>query len=184
MCDPACISFGCKYLKPEEIRNKDILEVGSYNINGSLRTYLLENKPSKYIGVDIQAGPFVDQVCNAEDIITVFGKESFDVLVSTEMMEHVEKWKLIVSNFKNILRPNGSLIITTRSIGFAKHDHPFDFWRYEESDMRNIFSDFIIEATEKDIYAPGIFIKAKKPVNFIENNLTEYKLYNVSTGQR
>jgi hypothetical protein len=45
--------------------------------------------------------------------------------------------------------------------------------------MSNIFSDCTIEKLEKDQQAPGVFIKALKPDNFIEKNLSGYKLYNI-----
>lgn len=179
MCDPACIKFGTDYLKEKDIQNKEILEVGSYNVNGSLRQNLLEYKPKRYIGVDMVGGPDVDEICNAYDIITRYGKESFDVVLSTEMMEHVENWQLVISNFKNIIRPGGIIVITTRSIGFSKHNYPYDFWRFEPKDMNFIFQDCLIEAIERDPYAPGIFIKVKKPLNFHEVDLSNYKLYDI-----
>ena len=50
-------------LKGEEIENKLILEVGSYNVNGSLRLLIESYCPLEYIGVDIEKGPGVDILC-------------------------------------------------------------------------------------------------------------------------
>jgi SAM-dependent methyltransferase len=179
MCDQACIEFGIKYLTPNEIQGKKVIEVGAYDVNGSLRPHIMKNNPSKYIGIDIAPGPGVDEICDANDIIQKYGASSFDILISTEMIEHIENWKKILSNFKNIVGEGGIIILTTRSKGFGLHNYPVDFWRYEDSDLRNIFEDFIVEKTEKDIYAPGIFMKAIKPKNFQEKDISQVKLYNI-----
>lgn len=110
----------------------------------------------------------MDIVCRAEDVLTKFGKDSFDVVISTEMVEHVRDWKTVISNIKNLCRPEGVVLVTTRSRGFKYHAFPYDFWRYEPEDMNNIFSDFEIQVLEKDPELPGVLIKAKKPARFLE----------------
>jgi hypothetical protein len=84
-----------------------------------------------------------------------------------------------VSNLKNLLKPDGVLVVTTRSIGFPFHGWPFDFWRYEADDMRTIFSDLSIEGLEKDAEAPGIFMKARKRSPFVENDLRNHWLFSI-----
>lgn len=180
MCNASGIVFGVKNLNLEEIKGKKIIEVGAYDVNGSLRP-IIESwaEPSEYIGVDIVRGHGVDVVCMAERMINVFGKERFDIVICTELIEHVRDWKKVVSNIKNICKPNGVIIITTRSKGFKYHGFPYDFWRYELHDLKKIFSDCEIITLENDTAAPGVFLKAKKPVEFIEKDLTTYKLFNV-----
>jgi hypothetical protein len=39
-----------------DVKGKRVLEVGAYNVNGSMREYCLNFKPSEYIGVDLTAG--------------------------------------------------------------------------------------------------------------------------------
>ena len=179
MCNKACIDFGQKNLKDEDVRGKSVIEVGSFDLNGSLRPIVEAFCPISYIGVDLQMGPGVDQICDAHDILDRFGYDAFDLLISTELLEHVKDWQKVISNFKHILKPNGVLLITTRSKGFYYHDYPTDFWRYEISDMQTILSDFTIEVNEKDPIEPGIFIKARKPNTFTENKITNYQLYSI-----
>lgn len=183
MCNKACIEFGRKNLKEEDVRKKSVIEVGSFDLNGSLRPTVEAFHPSSYIGVDLQTGPGVDQICDAHDIIDLFGYGTFDLLISTELLEHVRDWRKVISNFKHILKPNGVLLITTRSKGFYYHDYPSDFWRYEISDMQTIFSDFVVEVIEKDPIEPGVFIKARKPKTFTENETTNYELYSIIKGR-
>jgi len=184
MCHMSCIVFGVRNLFREEIENKRIIEVGSKDVNGSLRPFLETMHPREYIGVDIETGPGVDIICQAEDLLAKFGKESFDVVVSTELLEHVRNWRGIISNIKHICRTGGIILITTRSLGFPYHGYPYDFWRYEKQDLLEIFSDFTIEKIEKDKSAPGIFLKVKKPSRFNEKDLSNLSLYSIIEGKR
>ena len=184
MCHYSCIVFGINQLKKEEIENKKILEVGSYDVNGSLRPFVENFKPTEYIGVDVENGPGVDVMLSAEELISKFGKDCFDVVISTELLEHVENWQGVISNIKNVCKPGGLILITTRSYGFPYHPFPNDYWRYELEDMEKIFSDCEILKLEKDNQVPGVLIKLKKPINFSEINLNHYKLYNIVFNER
>jgi len=184
MCNVSCIVFGAKNLSKEEVKGKKVLEVGSCDVNGSLRPIIESWGCSEYVGVDIEKGPGVDIICSAEDIVKRFGKESFDIVISTELLEHVRDWRRAIANIKNVCRLDGTILITTRSYGFRYHAYPFDFWRYEVEDMEEIFSDCKILALEKDPLKPGVFIKVRKPNNFVMNDLSEYKLYSIITNKR
>ncbi len=184
MCHISVIVLAVKNLTKEEIRGRRVIEVGSYDVNGSVRPIIESWEPAEYIGADIRKGPGVDIVCDAENLVARFGKESFDVVISTELLEHVRDWKRVVSNIKNICKPNGIILITTRSYGFAYHGYPYDFWRYELGDIKQIFSDFQISALDRDYQAPGVCVKARKGEKFIEKDLSDFKLYSIVTNKR
>ena len=184
MCNPACLAYGEAQLSEADIRGKRVIEVGARNVNGSLRKYVEQFGPSSYVGVDIEAGRGVDEVCNAEDLVQRFGRESFDVVISTEVLEHVRNWRVVMANLKQLLRPNGVLLITTRSYGFGYHAFPYDFWRYEISDMQAIFSDLAVEDVCSDPGKPGVFMTARRPEQFTENDLASYELYSIIKDER
>ena len=179
MCNTFCVDFIRKNLTAEEVNGKDILDVGSLNVNGSARDAITNYKPNSYIGTDIANGYCVDMIVNAEKLLEVFEPNSFDIIVSTEMIEHCGNWKVIIHNLKMLVKPGGCILITTRSKGFPFHEWPIDHWRFEVKDMQVIFSDFEIVALQPDPKEPGVFIKAVKPLNFTENDLSNYRIYEI-----
>ena len=185
MCNSACLDFGRTRLTEADVTGKRVIEIGSMDINGSLRPAVEALGPSEYLGIDIAEGPGVDEICSVYDLVERYGAESFDVVISSEMIEHVHDWRKAISQIKGVMRPNGVLVITTRSIGFPYHDYPFDYWRFELDDMRAIFSDMTIEALEPDTDDPGVLVKARKPLaNFVENDLSDHALYSMVISSR
>lgn len=184
MCHSSCIEFVASRLGPDDIRGSDVLEVGSRDVNGSVRPLVEQAGPASYVGVDIEGGPGVDEICDASELVQRFGSERFDVVLSTELLEHVRDWRRAVSQMKDVLRPGGTLVITTRSRGFGVHAYPHDYWRYEPDDMRRIFGDLEIESLERDPTRPGVFLKAQKPRNFVPGRLDEVALYSIIRDER
>jgi hypothetical protein len=56
------------------------------------------------VSVDIEAGKFVDIMLPAEKLVEYFGPESFDIEISTELLEHVQNWRLVINNMKSVLK--------------------------------------------------------------------------------
>jgi SAM-dependent methyltransferase len=194
MCNSSCIEFGSAVLSPNDVADRSILEVGSYNVNGSLRAIVSKLGPREYIGVDLTpcnhthepcaSRPCVDSVCNAENLIEEYGLDRFDVVISTELLEHAEDWKKAVHNFKGVLKSGGLLLLTTRSPGFARHEFPSDYWRFTGDDMQGIFSDMTIERLQDDPDMAGIFVSARKPRDFRENDLRDYDAFSMTSPSR
>ncbi len=126
MCSPSCLEFGRRQIGLQDVAGRRVIEVGALDFNGSLRSYIESLGPREYVGVDREAGPGVDQVCDAAVLAERFGPASFDLLVSTEMLEHVRHWRDVIRSFKNVLAPRGVLVATTRSRAFEFHGYPFD----------------------------------------------------------
>ena len=171
-------------LRPSDVRGKRVLEVGSLDVNGSVRGDIMALGPAEYIGVDLQPGPGVDLICDAGDIAARFGDNAFDVVISTEMLEHARDWRRIVSNLKRVTKPDGVMIVSTRSYGVDFHRRPWDYWRYEKEDFAAIFSDVLVEDLKLDPTDPGLLIKARKPAGFVERDLGDIALYSILRRRR
>ena len=184
MCNPACIRFALDHIGRPDVEGKSVIEVGSLNVNGSFRDHVRYFGPAQYVGVDRTLGPGVDRICIAEELVETFGPASFDLVVSTEMLEHVVDWRVIILNLKELLRPEGVLVVTTRSFGFPYHEWPYDMWRYETYDMQRIFSDFQLRALMPDPWAPGVFLKAVRPANYVPADLSGIALYSMQSKER
>lgn len=184
MCNPACLQFAISHLGCQDIQGRSVIEVGSCNVNGSFRDHIRYFQPAAYLGVDSAPGPGVDRICAAEALLDTFGPGSFDLVVSTEMLEHVRDWRLVITNLKELLQPDGALVITTRSHGFPYHEYPGDFWRFETYDMQRIFADFHIAVLMPDPSEPGVFLKALRPSAYNPMDLSNIALYSMGAERR
>lgn len=169
--------FVGRHLRPQDITGKRVLEVGSYDVNGSIRPLIVKFEPAEYIGVDMREGPGVDLVLNALDLEKQFGRGLFDLVICAELLEHAQDWRGVITNLKAVLKPGGLLVLTTRSWGFPLHEYPGDFWRFEGDDMRDIFRDMLHTYIETDPQVPGVFVRAQ---SYTESTLPAVNLHNIA----
>ena len=94
----------------------NILEIGSYDVNGSVRDIF---KESNYLGIDLINGPGVDLVMNGEDIKKL--NKKFDIIISSECFEHAVNWKKIFLAMIDCVKDNGYIIMTCASTGRIEH---------------------------------------------------------------
>jgi SAM-dependent methyltransferase len=92
-----------------------VLEVGSLDVNGGVRDLFPR---ASYLGINDTDGPGVDLVCDAA---TWEPEHEFDVVISTEVLEHAERWREIVAMCGRALRRGGSLILTCAGPGRGAH---------------------------------------------------------------
>jgi SAM-dependent methyltransferase len=92
------------------------LEVGSLDINGSIRGFF---EGGVYIGLDVDLGPGVDVVCQGQEYDAPDG--SFDTVISCEAMEHNPYWKETIANMIRVCRPGGLVVMTCATTGRAEH---------------------------------------------------------------
>lgn len=157
---------------PDNFKNKRVLEVGSLDINGSIRDFFSD---CEYIGLDIAPGKGVDIVCEGQDYDEP--DESFDTACSAECFEHNPYWKETFENMIRMCKKGGLVFFTCATDGRQEHgttattpeDSPFTVnWNYyrnlNEGDFRRNFaiddifekSMFFVGTTTHDLYFVGI----------------------------
>lgn len=148
----------------------EVLEVGSLDVNGSVREYF---GAEWYVGIDRQPGKGVDYIASSHDmkIDTRGGSETFvlptrsvDVVVSTEVLEHDEKFWLSLQQIYRVLRPGGWFLLTCRGIDFPKHDFPGDYYRFTVPAIQYLLNWMGLEAIEvvEDTQCSGVFGLGRK----------------------
>lgn len=183
MCSEAGILFVARSLTPEMVRGKRIVEMGIGQV--SAKPLLVSWSPAEYVGVDVHPTPYADRVIPPERVVESLGEESVDVVLATEVLEHARDWRLVVTSFKRICRPGGRIVLTTRSLGYRFHAPP-DYWRYEVSDLEQIFADCRPLSVEPDPFEPGVFVAATRiaPTEAGFCDLSKIALHSMVYGQR
>ena len=105
-----------KSILNEYFINKNVLDVGSGDINGNNR-FLFEN--CNYEGNDVIQTNNVTIVSKTKDL--PFKDESFDTIISTECFEHDPTYKESFLKIYKMLKPNGLFLFTCASTGRWEH---------------------------------------------------------------
>lgn len=151
-----------------------VLEIGSYNVNGSIREHF--SRADTYTGVDLTEGPGVDEVGFGHELGYPDG--FFDLTLSGECFEHDPHWRDTFSNMARMTKPGGLVAFSCASRGRLEHGtlrtrtaHSpgtqavgLDYYRnlnandFESLPMEQMFSAhrFWYQATHHDLYFVGI----------------------------
>lgn len=97
-------------------KSKKVLEIGSYDVNGSVRQFFPH---SDYIGVDLIEGPGVDLICEGDKIS--HEDNIYDVAISCECFEHNPAWVETFKNMYRMTKEGGLVIFTCATTGRSEH---------------------------------------------------------------
>lgn len=162
MCHESVLTWAGS-LPGDLFAGRSVVEVGSYDVNGTVRPIIEAHGPTSYLGVDMSEGPGVDLVANVGDLPERF-PDGFDVVVTTEMLEHVEDWRAAMLALAALVKVGGHLVLTTRSPGFPYHPYPIDCWRYPPPLMSDLLKacGFEVETCIDDWEQSGVFAIGRK----------------------
>jgi len=177
----------------EFFTNKKVLEIGSLNINGSIREFF-DN--CKYTGIDVGFGDGVDIVCEGQNYKA--SDDTYDVVLSAECFEHNPYWLETFKNMIRLCKNNGLVFFTCATDGRPEHgtskttplDSPltvnlgWDYYRNlneknftDEINFDDYFSEYQFEINEehKDLYFWGIVNKGvSKNIQIDKSKNKEY----------
>lgn len=146
--------------KIDQTGYNSLLNVGARDVNPGMLSVrdILKDIP-EYVGIDLFEGKDVTKVMNAHDIKNVFKKDSFDLVVCTEMLEHDDKFWETVENMRWVTKPGGMMFIAVPGGGAPFHEWPSDYWRFMRPGVEKFFEgwddvhieSWDIETVYKDI---------------------------------
>ncbi len=111
------------YWKPEF---QLVVELGSYDVNGTVRDH--QPAGSRYLGLDIEAGPSVDIVIENALRLPLADGEA-DCVLSSSCFEHDKFfWQTFLEQCR-ITKPGGFIYLNVPSNGMF-HRYPADYWRF------------------------------------------------------
>ena len=91
----------------------------------------LESRGYEYVSTDAQ-NPLglVDYVAEIDRDLppALLARGPFELILCTEVLEHVADWQSAFANLSALLTPHGHLIITCPFF-YVVHEAPYDFWR-------------------------------------------------------
>jgi SAM-dependent methyltransferase len=115
--------FYHKYCE-NKIETKKILDVGSYDVNGTMKPIFSKGK---YVGMDMEQGPNVDIVGVSHEI--PFKDNEFDIVISSSCFEHDDMFWISFQEMCRVLKDGGYMYIQAPSNG-PYHGWPGDNWRF------------------------------------------------------
>ena len=145
-----------KGLHPEYFKNKKVLDIGSFDVNGN-EEFLFNN--CDFTGLDIGEGDGVDVVCPAQDYDVP--DETFDTIISCECWEHNPFYKESIQNVVRMLKSGGLFFFTCATTGRPVHgvsyleeqcSNEYDNWKtLPNVKKENWDNDYYKNVTEDDI---------------------------------
>ncbi len=187
------ISTLAKHLNTTNQKVK-ILEIGSYNVNGSIRGNFIG---CDYIGADLTEGPGVDIV--ADGHLINHDDKTYGITISCECFEHNPYWLETFLNMYRMTEEGGVVVFTCATRGRVEHgtrrtspysspgtqDIGWDYYRNlltkdftDSVDFDDLFSIhiFLTNSDAKDLYFVGVKKGDKNKFGFDKNRfLMEYE---------
>ncbi len=184
-----CQLFFKKYARAfDGVPNVRIIEIGSQDVNGSLRS--TAPPAFEYMGVDFVKGRGVDVVLD-DPYSLPFDDESADIVISSSCFEHSQMFWLVFLEVMRVLKPAGIFYLNAPSNG-AFHRYPVDCWRFypdsggalvtwaRRNHIRAALLESYVSNQEGDIWNDfvGIFLKDERYLeNFPMRVLSDFKDY-------
>ena len=112
-----------------------ILDVGA----GVMPYYpLFGELADDYVGNDVTARPGITSVSPVEQLDQP--DASFDLVLCTQVLEHVRHPAAALAEMTRVLRPGGVLFLSTHGV-YPWHPDPSDYWRWTQQGFEAMFED-------------------------------------------
>jgi SAM-dependent methyltransferase len=92
---------------------------------------------STYRGIDWKPSPYADDVGAAEQL--PYGDNEFDLVLCTQVLEHVGDPEAVVREINRVLSPGGVALVSTHGVALY-HPDPRDLWRWTHEGLIELFN--------------------------------------------
>jgi SAM-dependent methyltransferase len=98
---------------------------------------------TRYVGVDLAVGDTrwdfsqLDALSNLTAL--PFAEDQFDVVLCTQVLEHVREPRAVLGEIQRVLRPGGRLYLSVPQ-SWHQHQKPYDYFRYTSFGLRYLFT--------------------------------------------
>ncbi|SEN92041.1 2-polyprenyl-3-methyl-5-hydroxy-6-metoxy-1,4-benzoquinol methylase [bacterium A37T11] len=152
--------FSTRYFPLSKLRDKtlqliDKVTVGAGREKSVLIDFGCGNMPYKekidpkvgqYLGVDLAINPVADHFIDY-DSKTSLPNQVADIILSNQVLEHVDSPDGYLQEAWRILKPGGSMIISTHGY-WLYHPTPNDYWRWTSAGLRKTIENANFEVME------------------------------------
>jgi len=118
--------------------NKDLLLI-DFGCGNMPYRHVIEPMVGRYEGVDLEMNPKAEHHIGF-DSKTTLPDNYCDVILSNQVLEHVDSPSGYLEEALRILKPGGSIICTTHGYWFY-HPTPNDYWRWTSAGLRKTIED-------------------------------------------
>ncbi len=124
---------------------------------------IIKQRSSEYIAFDMVDGENIDVVGSVFDL--PFDDDQFDTIISTQVLEHIEKPWIMIREIHRTLKKDGICILTAPFLQ-PYHRDPGDFFRYTKDGLVSLFKDQGFIVIECDYYTE-VFSTIAEFIKFI-----------------
>lgn len=132
----AVITYVSRTIAEHDLDGGAVLDLGGRDVNGTTRQ--LFPRATAYLTVDIAPHPSVDYIGDAAELDL---GELFDVVISTECLEHTARAAEIVAAAARHTRPGGAFVATMAGPGRRPHGASGEPWPPPGEFYRNVEPD-------------------------------------------
>lgn len=138
---------------PARVSSPRVLDAGC---GGQPFRSFLESRDYVYTGIDATQQGNVDIVCQLDQPLPseLANGGFFDLILCTEVLEHVADWETAFKNLVSLLADNGRILITCPFF-YRLHEEPYDYWRPTIHALRAFAGKYNLNVVYEDAAGSG-----------------------------
>ena len=172
------------YYEAKKIVSGHVLEIGSgqgYGIN------IIAAKAQRYVAID-KFSTNIEQPKDAPKIeflninvppLTSLDDNSFDFVVSFQVIEHIKKDKELVKEVYRILKPGGKYIVSTPNIKTSLTRNPWHIREYTVQEFEQLLSNPFENVVKKGVFGNDKIMEYYKENKKGVEKITRFDIFNL-----